>query len=76
MCIRDSLSFDDILNLEEELKAPIVANPAGTEAMPFMILHDDTVYIYTLGTVVLEDEDTINDIDLEVPKLTKSRRSK
>ncbi len=70
------LSFDDILNLEEELKAPIVANPAGTEAMQFMILHDDTVYIYTLGTVVLEDEDTIKDIDLEVPKLTKSRRSK
>ncbi|MGB3023217.1 MAG: DUF5305 family protein [Candidatus Saccharimonadales bacterium] len=70
------LSFDDMLNLEEELKAPIVANPAGTEAMQFMILHDDTVYLYTLGTLVLDDEDTIDEMDVATVDTPRRRRKK
>ena len=44
-------SFDDILNLEEELKSPIVASPAGGSATRFMIIHGDIVYVYILGKI-------------------------
>lgn len=69
-------SFDDMLNLEEELKSPIVANPAGTEATQFMILHDDVIYCYTLGKMVLEDEAVIDEIDIEPIKRPVGRRKK
>lgn len=59
------LSFDDMLNLEEELKAPIVASPAGGEATRFMIVRDDVVYVYTLGKVLLRDEKIIEEIDID-----------
>lgn len=49
-------SFDDLLNLEEELKEPIVASPAGAEATNFIIVHDDVLYVYTLGRVLLNEE--------------------
>jgi hypothetical protein len=49
-------TFDDILNLEEELKAPIVASPAGSEATQFIIVHGDVVYLYTLGRVFVDKE--------------------
>lgn len=52
----DVQSFDDILNLEEEMKAPIVAAPAGAEATQFIILRDDVAYVYTLGKILLESE--------------------
>lgn len=42
-------SFGDILNLEEETKAPIVASPAGDTATRFMIVDGDVVYMYLLG---------------------------
>jgi hypothetical protein len=42
-------SFDDMLNLEEELKLPIVAASVNAEATQFMIIRDDVVYLYTLG---------------------------
>lgn len=42
-------SFDDMLNLEEELKLPIVAAAVSAEATQFMIIRDDVVYVYTLG---------------------------
>lgn len=42
-------SFDDMLNLEEELKLPIVAANVSAEATQFMIIRDDVVYVYTLG---------------------------
>lgn len=42
-------SFDDMLNLEEELKLPIVAASVSAEATQFMIIRDDVVYVYTLG---------------------------
>lgn len=48
-------SFDDILNLEEELKSPIVASSAGPSATRFMIIHGDIVYVYTLGKVEKDD---------------------
>lgn len=44
-------SFDDILNLEEELKSPIIASSAGPAATHFMIIHNDIIYMYTLGRV-------------------------
>lgn len=42
-------SFDDMLNLEEELKLPIVATALNAEATRFTIIRDDVVYAYTLG---------------------------
>ena len=42
-------SFDDILNLEEETKSPIIANTLGDSATQFLINQGDTVYMYTLG---------------------------
>jgi hypothetical protein len=38
-----------MLNLEEELKLPIVAAAVSAEATQFMIIRDDVVYVYTLG---------------------------
>ena len=42
-------SFDDILNIEEELKIPIVAAPNGVDSTQFIIVHGDVAYVYTLG---------------------------
>lgn len=42
-------SFDDMLNLEEELKLPIVAASLSAEATRFMIIRDDVAYVYVLG---------------------------
>jgi hypothetical protein len=50
------LSFDDMLNLEEELKLPIVASPAGGEATKFIIIRDDVAYVFTLGKALIEEE--------------------
>lgn len=58
-------SFDDMLNLEEELKVPIVASPAGSEAMHFVIIRDDVVYVYTLGKPVL-DRASVNKVQDEI----------
>lgn len=70
------LSFDDMLNLEEELKLPIVASPAGGEATRFMIVRDDVVYVFILGKVLLKDEETIDRIDLDDVKPPTVRRKK
>lgn len=58
------LSFEDMLNLEEELKLPIVASPAGGEATQFMIIRDDVAYVYTLGKALIEESE-IGDLDTE-----------
>ncbi len=50
------LSFEDMLNLEEELKLPIVASPAGGEATKFIIIRDDVAYVFTLGKALIEEE--------------------
>lgn len=42
-------TFDDMLNLEEELKLPIVAVPAGPTATQFVIVREDIAFVYTLG---------------------------
>jgi hypothetical protein len=62
-------SFDDILNLEEELKVPIVAAPAGAEATQFIILRDDVAYVYTLGKPLLE-ADAIEEVSLSIDEET------
>lgn len=49
-------SFDDMLNLEEEIKEPIVASPAGGEATRFSIVRGDVIYVYTLGKALIEEE--------------------
>ena len=70
------LSFEDMLNLEEELKSPIVACPAGGEATKFIIIRDDVAYVFTLGKALIEEEslDTIGD-EIDAPKPHK-RKSK
>ena len=42
-------SFDDMLNLEEELKVPIVANEISSTTTEFMIVNSGVVYRYTLS---------------------------
>lgn len=70
------LSFEDMLNLEEELKLPIVASPAGPEATKFNIIRDDVAYVFTLGKLLIEDErllDIEEEIDLKKPRRSKSK---
>lgn len=71
-------TFDDMLNLEEELKTPIVACPAGSEATQFVINHGDILYIYTLGRVFVDSE-SLHDIEralVSEPEAPKRRPSK
>ncbi len=42
-------SFDDLLNLEEEIKTPIIASKVSDATTHFLITRDDIVYVYTLG---------------------------
>lgn len=44
--------FDDILNLEEELKTPIIASKINDYTTHFIIVRDDIAYVYTLGIPV------------------------
>lgn len=74
------LSFDDMLNLEEELKSPIVASPAGSEATQFIIIHSDIAYMYTLGKLVLDEQTSaavhdmfVDDIDVASRKKSKKK---
>lgn len=70
-------SFDDILNLEEELKSPIVASNAGASATHFMIINGDVVYRYTLGTVVRESGRSLEEIEASIEEhhiVTSPRR--
>lgn len=39
-------SFDDLLNLSEELRLPIIANQLGPGLTRFFVMHDATVYSY------------------------------
>lgn len=47
-------SFEDLLNLSEELRVPIIANDLSMEATQFLVLQDRTVYGYTVGNVPKE----------------------
>jgi hypothetical protein len=42
-------TFNDLLILEEEITAPIIASPVSDTATQFLITRDDIVYVYTLG---------------------------
>lgn len=67
-------SFEDILNLEEELKSPIVASAAGLNATRFMIIHGDIVYVYTLGKVEKGEVTTGRSIE-EIEAFIEGHRS-
>jgi hypothetical protein len=70
------LSFEDMLNLEEELKMPIVASPAGGEATRFIIIRDDVAYVFTLGKALIE-EDSLETIEDEIDdKKSHKRKTK
>jgi len=45
-------SFEDLLNIEEEIKAPIIASKVSDATTHFLITRDDIVYVYTLGDPV------------------------
>ena len=47
-------SFDDMLNLEEELKTPIIANEISNSSTEFMIIKSGVVYRYVIS------DDSIN----------------
>jgi len=49
-------TFDDMLNLEEEMKAPIVASQVSSEATRFTIINGDDAYAYTLGRVLVDED--------------------
>lgn len=44
-------NFTDMLDIEEDLKVPIIASELGDEASRFTIIHEDMAYVYTLGVV-------------------------
>lgn len=47
-------SFEDLLNLSEELRVPIIAHELSVEATRFVVIQDRTIYSYTVGKVVKE----------------------
>ena len=74
-------SFDDMLNLEEELKSPIVSSEVDDRATRFMIIRDDVVYLYLLGTLPVSDVEVMKEIQEAFPSgradtLPKPRPSK
>lgn len=42
-------TFDDMLNLEEELKTPIIADEISSTLTHFLIAHSNVTYLYKLG---------------------------
>ena len=60
--------FDDLLNLSEELRAPIIANKLSPEATRFLIVQDTTFYSYLVGRLTA-DNDT-----LPLPTTSQSKR--
>lgn len=44
-------SFDDLLNLSEELRLPIIASQLSPEATRFFVIHNTTIYSYTVGEI-------------------------
>lgn len=70
-------SFDDMLNLQEELNVPIIATYAGPEATRFMAIHSDVAYVYTLGTVRRTASAKLDDdADIEAIVAKAARRPK
>lgn len=69
-------SFDDMLNLEEGLKSPIVANHVGGEATRFSIIHNDVVYSYLLGNVSRENTKSVEQIARSVAVTSPAKHKK
>ncbi len=55
-------SFDDILNLEEELKAPIIASTLDTQSTQFILTSGDVAYVYTLGETITAQDEIVDDV--------------
>lgn len=68
-------SFDDMLNLEEELRQPIVAVPAGAEAMYFVIIHEGVLYRYTLGRPPVSDSAEVTAASRSITSSRARRKS-
>ncbi len=69
-------SFDDLLNLEEEIKAPILASQVGDTATQFIITKDDIVYVYTLGEITADESAPIPISPQSPPKIRPEKRLK
>lgn len=65
--IVDLSSFDDLLSIEEETGAPIVANELSDTTTRFIITSDETAYVFTLGGSAPKEEDEDADDDSPEP---------
>lgn len=59
----DLQRFEDILNLEEELRSPIIASESGDTATRFMIIKGDVVYVFVLGVLPADDADVLHELE-------------
>ena len=48
-------SFDDLLNLSDELRSPIIANQISYEATVFVVLYEQIIYSYLVGELIPDD---------------------
>ncbi|HMS93526.1 MAG TPA: DUF5305 family protein [Candidatus Saccharibacteria bacterium] len=55
-------TFDDLLNVSDELRSPVIANELSDTATQFVVLHETTVYVYLVGRLVAREE------SLPIPK--------
>lgn len=60
-------TFDDLLNVSDELRSPVIANELSDTATQFVVLHETTVYVYLVGRLVTREE------TLPIPKKTTPR---
>ena len=54
-------TFDDILDIEDSSKSPIIAKEIGDKATRFMIIQEDIVYTYVLGDLPVARRSTERD---------------
>lgn len=72
MAGRDGLSvmsFDDLLNLSEELHVPIIASKLSATATRFIVIHDGTIYSYLVGEIRQDEQ------ELPIPRRTVKKRT-
>lgn len=63
-------TFDDLLNVSDELRSPVIANELSDTATQFVVLHETTVYVYLVGRLVKREE------SLPLPKKAPTRIKK
>ena len=49
-------TFDDLLNVSDELRSPVIANELSDTATQFVVLHETTVYVYLVGRLIAREE--------------------